>query len=218
VAVKYVPLFALWLFLQGCSSGDVRPNTPGLPSTPPPAPFKTGNIIFQVSLSGQGKAIQLATHSPYTHCGIIVTSEQLKSYYVLEAVQPVKLTPLEKWIERGEGGHYVIKQLKNDSMITNKEKSAFLSESKKYLGKDYDLFFDWSDDRIYCSELVWKLYKSVLGIEIGKLQKLKDFDLSNPVVQQKLKQRYGNNIPYEEQVISPAAIFDCPLLKTVDEK
>ena len=30
-----------------------------------------GDILFQISTSGQGKAIQLATNSPYSHCGIL---------------------------------------------------------------------------------------------------------------------------------------------------
>ena len=82
-------------------------------------------------------------------------------------------------------------------------------------GRNYDLYFEWSDDRIYCSELVWKIYRNGTGVELGELQQLKDFDLSSPAVQQKLKERYGNNIPKDEKVISPAAIFDSELLYTV---
>ena len=86
-----------------------------------------------------------------------------------------------------------------------------------FSGKKYDLFFDWSDDKIYCSELIWKIYQRGAGTEIGKLQKLKDFDLSSPAVKQKMKERYGNNIPMDETVISPAAIFDSELVETVKE-
>ncbi len=82
-------------------------------------------------------------------------------------------------------------------------------------GKDYDLAFGWSDDKIYCSELVWKIYQRATGIEVGKIQKLKEFDLSNDAVKQKMKERYGNNIPMNETVISPGAIFDSELLMTV---
>jgi uncharacterized protein YycO len=45
------------------------------------------------------------------------------------------------------------------------------------IGKDYDFAFGWSDDKIYCSELIWKIYKQATGIEIGKLEKLGNFDL-----------------------------------------
>lgn len=33
--------------------------------------FKDGDLIFQTSLSAQSMAIQLATHSSYSHCGIL---------------------------------------------------------------------------------------------------------------------------------------------------
>ena len=84
-----------------------------------------------------------------------------------------------------------------------------------FQGKNYDLAFDWSDERIYCSELVWKLYQRAAGIEIGRLVQLKDFDLTSPAVVAKLKDRYGTAIPMEETVISPAAMFEDPKLITV---
>jgi hypothetical protein len=37
-------------------------------------------------------------------------------------------------------------------------------------------------------------------------------------VRAKLKARYGNAIPINEPVIAPAAIFNSPLLETVDER
>ena len=63
--------------------------------------------------------------------------------------------------------------------------------------------------------MVWKVYQKALGMRIGKLQKLKEFDLNQPAVQIKLKERYGKNIPLNETVISLQAIFDAPQLETV---
>jgi uncharacterized protein YycO len=80
-------------------------------------------------------------------------------------------------------------------------------EANKFIGKNYDLTFEWDDERIYCSELVYKIYKLGAGIEVGKLQKLSEFDLSNPIVKAKLVERYGTKIPLDEPVISPGAIF-----------
>jgi hypothetical protein len=73
--------------------------------------IKDGDLIFQTSLSGQSKAIQLATKSKYSHCGLIY--KQGNDFYVFEAVQPVKRTRLDKWIARGQDGKFVIKRLKN---------------------------------------------------------------------------------------------------------
>ena len=176
--------------------------------------IKDGDLIFQTSLSRQSKAIQLATQSKYSHCGIIYKDNG--QYYVFEAIQTVKKTPLDKWIARGKNGHYVIKRLKNaDKILTIEVIEKMKREGKKFEGKDYDLTFEWSDDKIYCSELIWKIYQRATGIEIGKLEKLSDFDLTSTVVKEKLKERYGNKIPMDEIVISPAAIFDSELLITV---
>ena len=177
---------------------------------------KNGDIIFQTSLSEQSKAIQLATNSKYSHCGIVYSDNG--QFYVYEAIQPVKTTPLDKWIARGKDGHFVIKRLKNaDHVLTAETLQKMKQEGEIFKGKNYDLTFEWSDDKIYCSELIWKIYQRATGIEIGKLQKLSDFDLTNEAVKQKMKERYGDKIPTEEIVISPAAIFDSELLTTVKE-
>ena len=87
--------------------------------------------------------------------------------------------------------------------------------AERFQGRPYDLTFEWSDSRIYCSELVWKAFERALGIRIGSLQRLRDFDLSDPDVQARMKQRYGTNVPLDEAVISPAAMFAAPNLVTV---
>lgn len=176
--------------------------------------LKNGDLIFQTSLSSQSKAVQLATHSTYSHCGIVF--KEGNKYYVFEAIQPVKRTPLHKWIARGKDGHYVVKRLKNaDQVLTPAALQKMKAVGDQFKGKNYDLTFEWSDNRIYCSELIWKMYQRATGIEIGKLEKLRSFDLSNEAVRKKMKERYGDNIPMEETVISPAAVFESELLITV---
>lgn len=176
--------------------------------------IKSGDLIFQTSLSRQSKAIQLATKSIYSHCGLIYKDGN--DFFVFEAVQPVKRTLLDQWIARGQGGKYVIKRLKNaDQVLISATLTKMRQVGDKLNGKNYDLAFEWSDDKIYCSELIWKIYQRATGIEIGKLQKLRDFDLTNKLVAKKMKERYWNKIPMDETVISPAAIFDSDLLTTV---
>lgn len=177
---------------------------------------KDGDIIFQSTSGGQGKAIQIATHSKYSHCGIIYIVDGQP--YVYEAIQPVKMTQLNNWIARGDDEHYVIKRLKNDEKLTPNVLKKMRAEGEKFKGKDYDIYFGWSDNALYCSELVWKIYKRGAGIEVGTPQKLSSFDLSNATVKQQLAERYGSNIPYNETVISPAAIFESDNLMTVEDR
>ena len=177
-----------------------------------------GDIIFHNSKSNQSKAIELATKSKYTHMGIIFKKNDGK-YYVYEAVQPVKFTLLEKWIERGNGSHFVIKRVKKSTTTLNEQNLKRLKqEALKHLGKNYDIYFEFSDQKMYCSELVWKIYKNALNIEVGKIQKLKDFDLNHNIVKSLMQKRYKNNIPYEENVISPQSIFESTNLALVIEK
>jgi hypothetical protein len=176
--------------------------------------LQEGDIIFQISKSGQSKAIQLATKSRYSHVGIIHKENGV--YYVYEAIQPVKLTKLNDWIKRGENLHYIIKRLKNShALLTQENIKKMKKAGEKFKGKNYDLYFGWSDESVYCSELVWKIYKETFNIEIGSLQQLRDFDLSNEIVKKKIQERYGNKIPLNENVISPAAIFESPQLETI---
>ncbi len=175
---------------------------------------RDGDIVFHTSRSSQSQAIQLATHSKYSHMGIVYLRDGKP--FVYEAVQPVKLTPLAEWIARGKGGHFVAKRLKRASQLLDGDALARMREAgKKFKGKSYDLYFDWSDDRVYCSELVWKIYHRALGISIGELETIGDFDLSAPVVQEKIRERWGTSLPRDEAVISPASMFSSHLLKLV---
>lgn len=87
--------------------------------------------------------------------------------------------------------------------------------SKAFTGKNYDLTFEWADNKIYRSELIWKTYRRATGLEIGKLQKLSEFYLTNEAVKKKMKERYGGKIPMNEIAISPSAIFNSELLTIV---
>lgn len=177
------------------------------------AKLHDGDIIFQESRSSQSRAIQLATGSRYSHMGMLVFQD--KQWFVYEAVEPVKLTPLQEWTRRGRAHHYVVKRLRDSSKLTPDVLRKMRGVAKQYQGRHYDLTFEWNDSRIYCSELVWKIYQQGAGVRIGELQTLRDFDLSKPAVKQKMRERYGANIPLDEPVISPQRMFESPLLMEV---
>jgi len=175
--------------------------------------FKDGDLIFQTSESKQCEAVRIATNSKFSHCGIIYDING--NWFVFEAVQPVKLTPLEDWIKHGKDSKYVVKRLKDDSVLSPQILQKMKDYSQQFDGKEYDAYFEWSDNRIYCSELIWKIYKNAAGIELSKLRELKDFNLQDPRVQKILKERYGNDIPLEEKVVAPSDIAESNILKTV---
>jgi hypothetical protein len=175
--------------------------------------LKSGDIIFIINPRGQGKAIQLATKSKYTHVGIIFI-ENGKTY-VYHAVEPVMKSELKDFVDMSADGTYSVKRLKDQSLLTDSIITVMKKEATQKLGIHYDLGFNWGDDELYCSEYVWKLYAHALKLEIGKLRPLKEFDLSNPKVKYIMEQRYGNNIPYNEKMISPGDMYDCTLLEDI---
>jgi uncharacterized protein YycO len=188
-----------WLMLSAAASATAAP------------PLRDGDMVFQTSRSGQSIAIQRATHSRWSHMGVIVMRDGKP--FVFEASATVRYTPLSAWAARGSQGRYEVRRLKR--ALTTAQSAKLRTAAAKYAGRPYDLYFEWSDDRIYCSELVWKMYRDALGIEIGARQKLREFDLTDPAVKTKMRERYGNHVPLDEPVISPAAMYDSPLLETV---
>lgn len=172
---------------------------------------KDGDLVFIVNPSGQGKAIQLATKSRYTHVGIVFYENGKPMVY--HAVEPVSVNTLEEFKSMSADGNLVVKRLKDQSYLSEEKVSAMLKEAKSLLGKHYDIFFAWSDSELYCSEFVWKIYQKHLGLQVGKLRPLKEFDLTAPQVKEIMKMRYGNNIPYNENMISPGDMYSSDLLE-----
>jgi hypothetical protein len=204
--MKKLLVFAVFglLFFLGCSDSFAEQ-------------LQDGDIIFQTSQSELSIPIQKATHSQYSHMGIVFIRNG--NPYVYEAIKTVQYTPLGKWIARGEDGHYVVKRLRDaDRILTPKAVKKLRLAGNKFEDKPYDSYFEWSDKRIYCSELVWKIYDRGIGIRIGRLQKVRDLDLSDPIVKTKIKERYGDKVPLVETVISPGEMFSSDLLITVTKK
>lgn len=202
--MKIVVLAALLFLVVGCNADhNYDP--------------QDGDIIFQTSRSTQSTAIQLATGSRYSHMGVVYLNDEIP--FVFEAVEPVKTTPLAEWIARGEDGHFVVKRLVDArKVLTPEALEKMLAVGRTFEDKHYDLTFEWSDEKIYCSELVWKIYQRALGLEIGELETMADFDLSSPAVQAKLKERWGEALPLDELVISPVAMFESELLVEVHQE
>lgn len=218
---KYLFPIVTFLLSFGCAlfvAIKIFPNNPFSGNKPEKNSLtdkiQDADIIFQTSESSQAEAIQIATNSKFSHCGIIYKING--NLFVFEAVQPVKLTRLEEWIQHGKDQKFVVKRLKNADTVLNPATLQKMKDySQKFMGKEYDAYFDWSDQKIYCSELIWKIYKNGGNIELSKLKQLKDFNLNDQRVKKILKERYGNTIPLEEKVVSPSDLVDSDLLKTI---
>jgi hypothetical protein len=177
--------------------------------------LRDGDIVFVSNGSfDEGKAIQLVSKSPMTHCGVLF--KEGNDWMVYEAVQPVKKTPLKDFHKTDNGETYAVRRLKNaDEVLTKDTLDTLHKALQKNEGKDYDHLFGWGNDKMYCSELVWKAYYESTHLKVGKIQMVGDFDLKDPLVAKMVEARYGKNVPITEPTITPGAVFDSRLLKTI---
>lgn len=168
---------------------------------------KEGDVIFQTSQSEQSPLLQIATRSKITHCGIIVMKNGKP--YVLETLKTLVLTPLDKFIARGEDGKYWLKRSKKENIKI---------KYKSYLGKPYDLAFKFDNGKFYCSELIYDIYKNQLGIELCKPKKVGDYLIIGtdklPKIKKAMKRR---GITKEQYAVAPVDIFNSEHLNGVDE-
>ena len=173
--------------------------------TDPIEEVKEGDVIFQTSQSQQSPLIQIATRSRISHCGIIVMKNGKP--YVLETLKTLVVTPLDKFIARGEGGKYWLKR-------SNKENIKIKYGS--YLGKPYDLAFKFDNGKFYCSELIYDIYKNQLGIELCEPKKVSDYLMIGvdklPQIEKAMKKR---GITKEQYAVAPVDIFESDYLEDV---
>ncbi|MCB1093376.1 MAG: hypothetical protein KDL87_17695, partial [Verrucomicrobiae bacterium] len=162
--------------------------------------LREGDIVFQGNAGPQSDAIRKATGSPYTHCGVV--TEINGRLAVLEAVQPVRISPIDDFIRRSLPGTFHARRL--SSPLNQERVGQARNWVEKQTGKAYDLKFAWGDDQLYCSELVWKLFHAG-GVDLCKTRRFRDYNLNDPVVKRIITERYGSieKLPRDEPVVSP---------------
>jgi hypothetical protein len=170
---------------------------------------KSGDIIFQTSQSSQSKLIQAVTLSPFSHVGVITIKNGQS--YVYEAIKTVQLTPLKTWIARGQNGKYSVYRLKED--LNDVQVNHLTNAASEFQGQSYDIGFKWSDEQLYCSELVWKVYKNGLSIELIEPRPMKSYVGLNEQAKQEMYKRWGNNEYINELTVAPSDLAKSHLLE-----
>lgn len=165
--------------------------------------FRDGDIILHTSKSNQSKMIQDVTGSKYSHVGIIYNKDG--KTYVMEAVQPVKMTPIDEFISRGVDSKYTV--VRYIRKLDDRQKKMMYDYASAQLGKNYDSKFQWSESSMYCSELVFKIYYNA-GIQLCDIHQFKDYNLSSEDVQNTIKVRYNTEINPNELIVTPVDLYN----------
>jgi len=188
-----------------------------------PTTLKDGDIVFHDSGSEQSLAIKELTKSPYSHVAIYFSDAS--GGYVYEAHNQVEKTSIAEWSKRPasapHSNHTPWKALRlkdhPDGLSSSEAEKIKALFTPKVMGIGYDKWFKWGDDKLYCSELVWKAYKNGLNIEVGKKATFRAFDFSSKEAETLVKERYGgiDHLPLDEIVVTPQAIYESDALQLV---
>ena len=163
---------------------------------------REGDVVFQsLPDSGLVDAIEGVTHSPYSHCGVVLRNDK-GQWVVLESIVNVHETPLLLWELRGRGGGFDVYRLdpKYDS-LQPKFKAALLG----YIGRSYDYDYDMSKGTgVYCSSVIYLAFAQASGEKLGKLERLRDLDWKP--YEEFIKSEQSGLLPLDRLMITPASL------------
>ena len=180
--MRFILFIMSMLLLAGCGNSiDV-------------ADLQEGDVVFIESQSSQSPYIKVGTMSKWTHCGVVVNTPQ--GMKVLEASKTVRLTPFAKFIGSAKNENWTVKR--------PKLKLTKPISYSKYLGLPYDLEFKFNNGKMYCSELVWLVYKNQ-GIELSKPRKVSSFVFTRIPKVKKLMQK--RSITMEQEAVAPVDLY-----------
>ena len=159
--------------------------------------LREGDIVFIETKSFQSKFVKLGMMSIWSHCGIAVdTSDGVQ---IMEADTTVRILPVERFIDKSVGKKYIIKRPEQQLVAP--------IDKEEWLGRWYDLNFSFDNEEVYCSELVWLIYKAQ-GIELCPPVKINEhFTVRFPIIQRALLER---GISPEQYAVAP-----CDLLRAL---
>ena len=168
-----------------------------------------GDIIFQSLYPVEiVRAIEGATHSPYSHCGLVLRDKDGR-WFVREALGTVHDTAIKKFVIRGRLGAMDIYRMKTPPQDLGPKLHEI---SASWLGWPYDSRYRPDDNEIYCSELVWKSYHK-MGIDLGQWRTLGSLDWQP--YEKTIRKLESGGLPLDRPMITPRAVAESDQLNLV---
>lgn len=121
--------------------------------------LKNGDILLQPLHCWACSLIEAQEKTEYSHVGIFLKIKNIS--YVIEAFGEVKIIPLDQFLAKTEKNKRVEVLRFQKIRFANED---LIQEAKKFVGLPYDSAFLWDNldelgrEKIYCSELVFKLF------------------------------------------------------------
>jgi hypothetical protein len=122
----------------------------------------SGALIFQRRDSLEGRALGLATDSPYTHVGIIRITGG--GPYVMQSsaeTDGVEEVPLEDFIDSGVDRKFSVYVTRRDYRPPGQLNSPASLAAYDYYHRPYDFFYGRDSDALYGAELIFKIFQDI---------------------------------------------------------
>ena len=131
---------------------------------------RDGDLVFQALPLNVDliQAIEGITQSHYSHVGVL--HRRKGKWTVIEACAPgVIYTPFEKWKTIGRNERWAAYRLK---LQYRPLIPKFLRNLHSHAGKPYDFKYEFTDDKLYCSELVFHAWEKTSNKAIGRRENI----------------------------------------------
>lgn len=153
--------------------------------------LKPGDILLQPLHCWACNLIEGQTNSEYSHIGVVISASE-KEILVAEAYLKVRAVSLEEFNSKTQKG--LALEVLRPNFVSN---DLFKNYYKHFHNKPYDRNFLWDDEKIYCSELVQKLF------EISSMQSPRATPMEFDVNREYWERYFRGEVPDGELGISP---------------
>jgi hypothetical protein len=171
---------------------------------------REGDLLFQpLPRSPYVNMIEGVTESSFSHCGIVAREND--EWVVYEASGYAEPTPLREFVFRGRDFAFAVYRLKSEHQ---RHVPELLNNVRSLAGRPYDTHFKMDDERIYCSELIYKAYRAATGgEELGRLARLRD--LPWKPWESAIVRFEGGPVPLDREMITPKNLAEADQLELV---
>lgn len=175
---------------------------------------QVGDVVIQ-NIDPCGRllrAVKAVSESEWCHCGVVDRKDG--RWVVCEAVGGgVRYTDLDDFLMRGNRIRFVVYRLTDEF---NHQADKFAKSCAQYLGRPYDSKYELDDEKIYCSELVYKAYESATGETLVDTQELSDLKWEGHEEDIKYYSESDDLVAVlEREVVTPVSLTTSPRLKKI---
>lgn len=178
--------------------------------------LKEGDVVFIATANALYRRVARDTNSLASHVGILFADGN-GGWEVAESTFPVaKYTPLNEFLDRSDNGWFCIRRLKDE--IKAEQIVALRAQCDQRMGIPYHAGFNYESRKLFCSKLVYEVFRDVLGIEVGELETFREL-LSKKQDPSLFFWRlwFFGFIPWQRLTVTPASQMISKRLLTVSE-